>query len=534
VRAKFMNELRHALTDTKGVYRLEGCEPGDARIVVSAKGRALELQKIHIGDREQNVDFQMNPGRTIRVRVLDERGNPIPKAQIFFQWWRGQVQYFEFDQVTRYADDQGVWEWNEAPLDELKADICHPGGLALSNRPLIARKEEYVFRVPAALVVSGKVIEAETKQPIKKFRVVPGMRMTTGQLYWDANNSFTAIDGHYRLRETYEQPSYLLRIEADGYLPAVSREIKSDEGNVAVDFGLVKGKDVIATVVMPDGTPAAGAKVALGLARSRVGIYQGEIDTRDTDCAQRETDEAGHFHFGTETADFWLVITHRFGYAQLNGLPNSNPKIIKLTPWAQVEGTFRVGRKPRPDVDVRIDGRINNGRNVPLIFLNYQQTTDPSGGFVFERVVPGRRRIGTYRRMNTKDDSTEMTSASSVMVNLIAGRTTHIDLGASGRPVIGQLRWPADSKADIPLNFAIISIRSDDPQLRETDPQFTASVDRHGNFCIDDVPVGNYSLNVRFVRSPGRGLEGHRFSVPAINDKLSQRPVDLGVLTLPP
>ena len=59
--------------------------------------------------------------------------------------------------------------WNEAPLDEFQADICRPDGMQLTGQPLIAREEEYVFRVPAALVVSGKVVDAVTKSRSKHF-----------------------------------------------------------------------------------------------------------------------------------------------------------------------------------------------------------------------------------------------------------------------------------------------------------------------------------------------------------------------------
>ena len=95
----------------------------------------------------------MKPGGTVRIRVLDEQGNPVPKARIFFQEWRGRYQYFEFDHVNQYADDKGVWVWHEAPLDEFRADICPPGGMQLHRQPLIAREEEYVFRAPGPLVV---------------------------------------------------------------------------------------------------------------------------------------------------------------------------------------------------------------------------------------------------------------------------------------------------------------------------------------------------------------------------------------------
>ena len=126
------------------------------------------------------VDFQMKPGGTVRIRVLDEKGNPVPKARIFFQQWRRRFfKYFEFDHVSQYADQNGIWVWNEAPLDEFKADICRPDGMQLPRQPLIARAEEYVFRVPGPLVVSGKVIDAVTRKPIKAFRVVPGGAITS-------------------------------------------------------------------------------------------------------------------------------------------------------------------------------------------------------------------------------------------------------------------------------------------------------------------------------------------------------------------
>ncbi len=259
VRTKFGNDVRKAVTGADGTYRLTGAEPGEARIVVSAKGRAIELKQTAIG-RGTNVDFVMPPGRTVRVRVLDEKGHPVPRARIFFQAWRGPFQYFEFDSVSQYANKDGVWEWKEAPVDMFAADICRPGGMQLSHQALIARQEEYTFRVPPALVVSGKVIDAKTRQPIPLFRVVPG-----SPSFSNTRDGFTATGGQYRVRETYAQGVYRVRIEADGYFPADSRDIPTDSGSVTANFELKRGEDFVGTVLGPDSVPAAGAKLALGV-----------------------------------------------------------------------------------------------------------------------------------------------------------------------------------------------------------------------------------------------------------------------------
>ena len=47
--------------------------------------------------------------------------------------------------------------------------------------------------MPAALVVSGKVIDAVTRQPIKAFRVVPGVRSSETQMYWNESKSFIGL-----------------------------------------------------------------------------------------------------------------------------------------------------------------------------------------------------------------------------------------------------------------------------------------------------------------------------------------------------
>lgn len=83
--------------------------------------------------------------------------------------------------------------------------------------------------------------------------------------------------------------------------------------------------------------------------------------------------------------------------------------------------------------------------------------TDSRGHFVFDRVVPGRLRIAC-REAELQADPPQVMSSSSAVVDCPAGQTTRFDFGKTGRPVVGQLRWPPDSKIDTPLNRARIVV----------------------------------------------------------------------------
>jgi beta-lactamase regulating signal transducer with metallopeptidase domain len=537
IRTKFHNDIREATTGADGVYRLTGCEPRMTKIVVSAKGRATDMQKIRIDPQMEPVNFQMQPGGMVRIHVLDAQGKPVPKARIFFQRWRGRFDYFEFNHVSQYANEKGVWEWHEAPLDEFKADICPPDGMNLAEQPLIPRDQPYVFRLPPPFVVSGKVIDAETKQPIKTFLVVPGIRFSATQMNWARGEQETATDGKYSLRKTQDYFAYMVRIEAEGYQPAVSRDIKTNEGAITIDFELKKGVDVSAIVLTPEGKPAARAQVGLGVAGSQLTVQNGKLEN-STLSPQQETNDSGQFRFPPQPTEFQLLIVHPTGYAHVKGTPESVPKTIQLEAWARVEGTFRIGKNPMPNVPITINaaGLHSPGDDVSTIFTRHDVTTEKDGRFVFERVIPGKARIGRLIILMVDDGALAATSSTMIAADFAAGKTTQMDLGGFGQPVVGKLQPPDGFKGKVNWNFAIIYVETsgaaENLPLHEFSPEVMATVDRHGTFRIDDLPAGSYRMSVRFDREPPGMLRDHRFTIPPIDGGRSDTPFDLGVLTL--
>ena len=123
------------------------------------------------------------------------------------------------------------------------------------------------------------------------------------------------------------------------------------------------------------------------------------------------------------------MITHLDGYAHIEATAETFPGIIKLEPWATVEGTFRVGREPAARVTLSLSpsGLNSYGRDLPHIYASYESPTDQSGRFVFNRVVPGPARIGRHILLMVNEGANKL-PRSMTPVDLPAGKTTQLEL----------------------------------------------------------------------------------------------------------
>jgi len=169
--------------------------------------------------------------------------------------WQWEGVHFEFDHVDCYTDENGVWEWNEAPIDAFEADICPRGRMPLTDQLIFAREKEHLFQPPEMLVITGRVLEKESGDPVTNYRVTPGRRnpdLTIGidRYQCDAYQSETP---QYRVEFNRTSEGYLVRIEADGYRVATSRNFKSGEGDVCFDFQLERAEPFTGRIVDVEG-----------------------------------------------------------------------------------------------------------------------------------------------------------------------------------------------------------------------------------------------------------------------------------------
>ena len=76
-------------TDADGRFRLPALAPGETTLTVVAHGWAPQLRKVNLRAGLPPQDFRLEPGKTIRLRIVDVAGKPIPKAYVSIAGWKG-------------------------------------------------------------------------------------------------------------------------------------------------------------------------------------------------------------------------------------------------------------------------------------------------------------------------------------------------------------------------------------------------------------------------------------------------------------
>ena len=215
-----------------------------------------------------------------------------------------------------------------------------------------------------------------------------------------------------------------------------------------------------------------------------------------------------------------------------------------LQPWGKIEGEVRIGGKPAPDQQVQYNPALiqREGRAYNLTY-GYYTLTDKLGRFAFDRVVPV---AGTVWR--------EVTNAAASggfpawgwqeTVEVKPGQTARVQLGGKGRPVLGRI--VVDGTPDTPVDWTknqpvVIRIPLNEVKDSLAWRCFGSHIDKDGRFRVEDVPPGNYELEVT-VNSDSypqdRGAESvigsvkRAVIVPGAPDARNDEPLDLGTITV--
>ena len=229
-----------ATTDAKGYFKVGNCRSGSTIVTIQADGFAPQFEKLDLNEDVSSLTFTLEPGATIRGRVVDAQGNPVKNVGVAPDSWR-DARTLDFRTKT---DQEGRFAWNSAPRDTVVFNLFGAKGF-MSNRdcPLVASDKEHTITLDPELVLRGTVVDEETGKPVEHIRVRLGRRSKgISEVGYDYGPNVERNDGRYELRVDEPTPGIYVKIEADGYESAVSREFKPTEGEQTCDFKLKKLK----------------------------------------------------------------------------------------------------------------------------------------------------------------------------------------------------------------------------------------------------------------------------------------------------
>jgi Carboxypeptidase regulatory-like domain len=541
-------------TPADGRFTFNNRPPGETILTVEANGFAPQRKQFLLTPGQEEARIELEQGRILKVRVLDAKGKAVPGARMALEKpelkagspWQGET------------DVNGRLVWASAPADEASYSISRPGYESALAQKLKADGQEQVITLHKHLHISGRVLDFATRAPITAFRVVPGVLHVD---HHDWNQALVTLghNGRYALAVPTRDLPHLVRVEADGYYPETSQTFQESEEDAVADFALQRGEAIRGTVQWPDGKPAAKAQAVLCLEGRTPLLADARIMEADPSEIS-ETDEQGRFLFQPRREVKMIAVSHEQGYAEVSLEDFKQSKVIQLRPWGRVTGRLFVGSVPGTNELVQL---VRLGSFSPRFQVNsFTVLTDGQGRFTFEHVPPGPLLIGRW---------IEARFSHSRRINVASGQTTEAPLGVGGRTVTAEvvaadgraLHWEATYQPAF-LHAKLPSLTI--PQLADglatnawwraywdseagrarqiSDVSYTLQLGSNNVFHVENVPPGNYELEIHYHELSPRenepdnclGILRQEVVIPQLPPGQQDEPCNLGrmIITLKP
>ncbi len=247
---------------------------------------------------------------------------------------------------------------------------------------------------PGFRTVTGRVVDAETHQPILKFNVTPGIPRAAVLLTWSKDQMIQGQNGVYQIEWDEHARENPIKVEAPGYLPEMA--FTGPPTNVVVrrDFELHKGDGFSATVLAPDGRAVAGAQVAYSLMNSWVNFAAGQVENTNAFWATVQktpvviTDSKGRFSIPGAPGILSLIVHHDDGFAEIPRETLGQTRVIRLQSRTNAENaanqpgfkvrlladrrTWPAGTAPQLTAEIRNDSRINLLSSIDMRLLRVE------------------------------------------------------------------------------------------------------------------------------------------------------------------
>ncbi|MCU0292783.1 MAG: carboxypeptidase regulatory-like domain-containing protein [Thermoanaerobaculaceae bacterium] len=434
---RFQEPAGVATSDAEGKASLAALAPGKAWVLLRLPGYVPRVLEAEIPAAGLDLGPQtLQPGIEITGRVVDEAGKGLADATIHAGTMAG-IGGFEGGR----SDAEGRFTIPDQPRDGELVLLARLKGFTMTAEKVSLPPEgEVVLRMRRARVLTGTVVDAETRAPVKD-AVVIAMRILervsgggAGMQYstQGAANGRTDDSGEFRL-EGLEPQEHSLTVRAQGY-QAFSQQVRLPaEGELQpLTIAIKKGLELRGRVVDTSGQPIPGAQVNASStdvdisSRVRTGSYGGARSGPDGTFLIQGL-AAGKHEVRARTED------GASGRAVAEA--GAQDVLLRLERPGTVQGRVRAPEGAEVgSLKVRLYGEGGGS------YFNGDATTDGGGAFVLEQVP-----AGTYHVMV----EARAVAARSQEVKVESGRTTTVEvvLESTGT-VVGTIRGLSASELE--------------------------------------------------------------------------------------
>ncbi len=394
----------------------------------------------------QQADFQLAAGHPISIQVVDPTGKPVPKAYVSIGRWRGTEALYNHKHpnvpesgIPRRADENGVYTWDWAPVDGVAYSIGAEG-FAGVEETLVAKAEPHIVKLAPELAIFGKVVDAGSGEPVKRFRVIPvkAFRPDFYSTDFQANSVADGNDGRYRIRiENHGNTDnrYRVRIEAEGYRTALGQQsLTVGDMPLEEDFQLEKTPALEGTVLNPQGEPVTEFTVAVGTPTTSPHF---SVDRLETSFGIAfEVRGRNTFQLAATFESSRIRVYNDAGFAEVFRAPDEPIGTIVLQPWASVAGRLVQDGQPIGNEWIYYSPLVQRGLTEARFQDSFAVKTETDGQFRFDRLPPISGHVsallGPWRE-------SPLTSSKSVPLDLQAGDVRRVMLGGEQATITGRV-----------------------------------------------------------------------------------------------
>lgn len=276
---------REAVADSQGEFTLDDLNEGYTGYQIYVEAKTFVPRKLVVKpgtvDSPAAVDVTLKRGHRIRGRVVDESGQPkrgahvVPRSNAYFRANMGE---------SIQTDDEGRFAFDSLPEDA-RFDVSAPGYPYLQTALQLDGEEPVTLMLQAPGVLRGRVVDANTGEPVRQFRVQLGFSPITkpndrtggfNSSWSDPGMTFNSVDGKFLIKPLTNGMPLALTVLAENYeRTVIERAVAAKQGEAEelpislepIDLSQRYTLDV--RLLDGAGHPATGAQLRLIVSNSR-------------------------------------------------------------------------------------------------------------------------------------------------------------------------------------------------------------------------------------------------------------------------